>query len=408
MNEQLSTDSLAILLLCTSLAIPSAQETNDKPLTPSEWEKLSQQLITRQLRPKSFFEIPSGRWAETIGLPSAQITRIEFLLSRSGQLSIELNRLSNLGIWITTRAEKDYPSKLKKRLGQKCPLVLFGSGNRDLLFSPTTAVAVAGSRDVDEKGIRFAEMLGHRCAKEGLLLVSGGARGIDSIAQNAALQNDGLVISILSEGLEATIRRKEIRNQLLAGKLLLLSALPPKTPFKSYNAMARNKYIYGLSDYSVIVSSSLKGGTWSGATENLKYQWVPLFVRDGTHVPEGNQKLLSLGGIPVADAVLRMRQGTLLNWLQKNSNGPTATLSTISTHPSKIDVFDLIWPAIKSVLKTPHTEEELAQTLNVIEKQASLWLERALQNHSVIRLDSTNKYVDASLANAKQYSLFET
>ena len=62
--------------------------------------------------------------------------------------------------------------------------------------------------------------------------------------------------------------------------------------------MGRNKIIYALSDWSLVVDATPnKGGTWAGATENLKHQWVPLFIRNGLDAPAGNSKLLSLGGI---------------------------------------------------------------------------------------------------------------
>src|SRR5437773_5988014 len=62
-------------------------------------------------------------------------------------------------------------------------------------------------------------------------------------------------------------------------------------------AMGRNKMIYGLADFAVVVSSDHQtGGTWAGAVEALKAGWCPVFVRDGKGVPKGNQELLKLGG----------------------------------------------------------------------------------------------------------------
>lgn len=53
-----------------------------------------------------------------------------------------------------------------------------------------------------------------------------------------------------------------------------------------------------MADYVVVVSSDVdKGGTWTGATENLKNGWTPLFVRDGKDIPAGNKKLLEMEGV---------------------------------------------------------------------------------------------------------------
>jgi hypothetical protein len=61
--------------------------------------------------------------------------------------------------------------------------------------------------------------------------------------------------------------------------LVLVSPFNPEAGFDVGNAMARNKYIYCLSDAAIVVATSKgSGGTWSGATENLKRNWAPLWV----------------------------------------------------------------------------------------------------------------------------------
>jgi predicted Rossmann fold nucleotide-binding protein DprA/Smf involved in DNA uptake len=54
--------------------------------------------------------------------------------------------------------------------------------------------------------------------------------------------------------------------------------------------MERNKLIYALADWAIVVASAAgQGGTWTGALENLKAGWAPLFVRNGSDVPDGNR-----------------------------------------------------------------------------------------------------------------------
>ena len=61
-----------------------------------------------------------------------------------------------------------------------------------------------------------------------------------------------------------------------------------------------NKLIYCLAEYAVVVSSDLnKGGTWAGASEVLKNDWLPLFVRQYPDLPEGNEELIKMGGLPI-------------------------------------------------------------------------------------------------------------
>ncbi|MFD2880416.1 DNA-processing protein DprA [Paenibacillus rhizoplanae] len=78
--------------------------------------------------------------------------RIGKLLSRSGQLAIEIERLSSIGIWITTRAESTYPNRYKKLLRTNSPVVLYGAGDINILEN--RAIAIVGSRDVDQSGKR--------------------------------------------------------------------------------------------------------------------------------------------------------------------------------------------------------------------------------------------------------------
>ena len=83
--------------------------------------------------------------------------------------------------------------------------------------------------------------------------------------------------------------------------------------------MGRNKIIYGLSDYGIVVSSEFQtGGTWAGATEALKSGSCPVFVRDGEKVPKGNRELLKLGANVLPEKNLSDIQN-LSAWLQQNA-----------------------------------------------------------------------------------------
>ena len=59
--------------------------------------------------------------------------------------------------------------------------------------------------------------------------------------------------------------------------------------------MARNRLIYCLSDWVVVSASNTDGGTWTGALDNLKHNWTPLWVRSGPDTPPGNARLIALG-----------------------------------------------------------------------------------------------------------------
>ena len=214
-----------------------------------------------------------------LDLPADAVQRLAALLSRGGQLAFEVEHLSSRGIWLLTRADDDYPKLLKDRLSATSPPVLYGSGARALLGSD--ALAVVGSRDVDDAGIMFARSLGERCAKQGVAVVSGAARGADWTAMTGGLEAGGNAVGVLADPLERMIKRQDLRRALADEQLLLLTPFHPSARWHAGNAMRRNRLIYALSRAAVVVASAKgSGGTWTGAVENLKHRWVPLFVRD--------------------------------------------------------------------------------------------------------------------------------
>lgn len=307
MSFELSQDSLAMLLLCSSLGLPRKTAAEVNPLTLREWNNLAGKLPDSPLgRPAAFLSTLADEWKESLELTDPAVERISRLLARGGNLAIELERLDNLGIRVVTRIEQSYPRRLKQVLNSKSPIFIYLAGDASPL--DCEGVAVVGSRDVDEAGASFTARLAEKCVESGFTIVSGGARGVDQIAQNTAFGAGGKVVSVLAQGMEAMIRKRDVREAVLSGQLLLLSTAHPKAPFSVGQAMERNKYVYALSAYAVVVSSAhAKGGTWEGAVENLKRGWVPLFVRSGEDIPEGNRRLMDRkerAGIPLVEEAL--------------------------------------------------------------------------------------------------------
>jgi len=296
-NAFLSDDSKAILLICSDIVVKYVKNVDLKPLTVAEWNKISKKLLDSSMKsPKAFFDTTVDDWRAHLDISQDEAERIENLLKQSAYLGFELERLANMGIWVTTRAEKTYPTALKSKLKYKSPVVLYCSGNPDLFEEE--GIAIVGSRNVDEDGMNFAQVVARKCANERLTVISGGAKGVDTIAQMAALSSGGTVISVLADSMEKVVRKRELRDAIIENKLLIVSPFNPESTFKIYNAMDRNKYIYALSKAAIVVSSDYgKGGTWSGATENLKNGWVPLYVRNGSNVPQGNLELIKKGAI---------------------------------------------------------------------------------------------------------------
>ncbi|MCL6645774.1 MAG: DNA-processing protein DprA, partial [Dehalococcoidia bacterium] len=100
----------------------------------------------------------------------------------------------------TIRADRDYPGRLKRRLKESAPAVLFGAGDRELIGQP--GLAVVGSRHTDPRRQELAEQVGNACGRCGLVLYSGGARGVDRLATRGAIAARGHAVSVLADSLQ--------------------------------------------------------------------------------------------------------------------------------------------------------------------------------------------------------------
>lgn len=297
-NRELNPDTQIILLLCGSLGKSRSAEA---PLNASEYHKLAQWLHANRMRPGDLLAPGSvSRLSETLDVP-VDPDRVARLITRGAALALAVESWSNKGLWVISRSDPEYPQRFKTRLGRAAPPVLYGVGDCTLLAGG--GLAMVGSRDVDAPALAFTRQVATLCGEQGLQVISGGARGVDSEAMQAALAAGGTVVGVLAESLLKAAVAGKYREPLRAGRLALVTAYEPEAGFTIGNAMGRNKYIYTLSDYGLVVSTSLgEGGTWSGATANLAERWVPLFVRaDET---AGNRRLLELGATPLEEAAL--------------------------------------------------------------------------------------------------------
>lgn len=291
----ISPDSQVLLLLCSRLGI--REDSALQPLTLREWNPLARKLKEAGLRPDFFLGTNQAYLSTSLDLAPAETERILALVDRGVLIGAELERLENTGIYPVTRADDAYPSRLRQRLKDSAPATLFYSGSRDLLGQP--GIAVVGSRHLDPVGVECAEFVGNTCGLSGLVLYSGGAKGVDTLSMNACLAARGTAVGLLADSLTRAVRTPEYRAALERGDLCLATPYSPDAGFSVGTAMGRNKLIYALSDYAIVVASDAeKGGTWAGATEALKAGWVPVFVLEHPHMPEGNRLLLQRGGLP--------------------------------------------------------------------------------------------------------------
>jgi predicted Rossmann fold nucleotide-binding protein DprA/Smf involved in DNA uptake len=318
LSRSLDPDEHSAILLCTTLGMGGGSIRVDAtPLKLLEWNKLTQKIVESPLgSPGAMLGLSAAEIASTLALTLGEAERITRLLDRGTAATLELERLREWGIWVITRFSERFPSRMKRKLRDSAPCILFGSGN--LTLCEPRAVAIVGSRDVDTDGERFADCVGSWAARSGLSVVSGAARGVDKVAMNSALAADGVAIGIVSDSLQKTVRIPKVRSAIASNKLLLLTPFHPATPFSVATAMGRNKIVYSMADWAIVVSSSHnQGGTWAGAVEALRHEWTPVYVRDGLSVPDGNRPLIERGALPFP-AEFGTPDGNLVDWLQSD------------------------------------------------------------------------------------------
>ncbi len=399
MSVRLSSNTQAILLLTAPL-IAGRGKPSTSPLGVGEYRRLARRLRELERQPADLLD--SG-WREIskecrVGLDHE---RLERLLSRGFLLSQAMERWQTRAIWVRSRADADYPRRLKKGLGEEAPPVLYGCG--DAASLDAGGLAVVGSRNVDDTLIEYTEKVGRLAAETKRTVVSGGARGIDQAAMHGALDAGGYVAGVLADSLERAAMLRKYREALMDGRLVLICPYDPAARFLVGHAMQRNKLIYALSDAALVVSSDYeKGGTWAGAVEQLdKLKLVPVYVRANGESGKGLEGLRERGAMPwpepktpeafekTLDAAPGVKcdapeQQTLTldirdkpAPLEDDSAGGagSAPESDVKVDALADELFTKVGELIERI-DAPKTAADVAKKLEVPERLAGVWLRR--------------------------------
>lgn len=287
------TPNVQATLLLTSY-FTRASEENIKPLTNAEWGRFAIWLKHKDLTPADLLVNDPKEILNDWHDSWVKSERIVSLLNRGHSLALAVEKWARAGLWVITRSDADYPKRFKFRLRAESPAVLFGCGNKSLLNSG--GLAVIGSRSANNDDLEFTDQLGAKAAISRITIISGGARGVDESAMLGAMNSGGNVIGIMADSLMQAATSTKWRSGLINGNVVLVSPYYPEAGFSAGNAMARNKYIYCLADSSLVIHSGKKGGTLNGAEENLKKQWVPLWVKPSDDADAANESLVKHGG----------------------------------------------------------------------------------------------------------------
>ena len=217
--------------------------------------------------------------------------------AKDEKLDYIIHKIDEYKMDVTTFLDKDFPSILNHIYNP--PAILFMRGNRALLDKRLNRIALVGARRCSLYGRNVARMLGKELGKYSTIIVSGGARGIDTHGHEGLLASLGYGIVVMGCGLDIVYPRENTKlfDRILQNNGLILSEYPPGTPPSAKHFPARNRIISGLSRGVIVVEAKASSGSLITAdmavSEGRDVFVVPCNLLD--HTADGNKFLMRNG-----------------------------------------------------------------------------------------------------------------
>ena len=217
--------------------------------------------------------------------------------AKDEKLDYIIHKIDEYKMDVTTFLDKDFPSILNHIYNP--PAILFMRGNRALLDKRLNRIALVGARRCSLYGRNVARMLGKELGKYSAIIVSGGARGIDTHGHEGVLASQGYGIVVMGCGLDIVYPRENTKlfDRILQNNGLLVSEYPPGTPPSAKHFPARNRIISGLSRGVIVVEAKGSSGSLITAdmavSEGRDVFVVPCNLLD--HTADGNKFLMRNG-----------------------------------------------------------------------------------------------------------------
>jgi len=256
-------------------------------------EVLFRNLLAKFPSPKSIFEAKLSELERVEGIGEKIAKEIKGFKDWN-KADEEVRKIKKFGFKLLLLKDSNYPRNLFNTYNP--PPFLYIKG--DILPQDNTAVAIVGTRIPDRYGRFVTERLAEELAVRGVNIVSGMARGIDSIAHITALKSRGRTIAVLGSGLDVIYPSEnkklydDISNQGAVISEFLLGTLP-----ESGNFPKRNRVISGLSLGVIIVQASDKSGSLITASlaleQNREVFAVPGNI--GSKLSKGTNRLIKEG-----------------------------------------------------------------------------------------------------------------
>ena len=256
-------------------------------------------LISRFSDPQKVFSAASNDLLKVEGV-SPNIVKLIKEFDDWGPVKEEVEKLKKIGLNILVLTDPDYPKNLYNIYNPPPYLYITGKITKD----DKRAIAIVGSRIPDIYGKKVTEQIAAELARNGITVVSGLARGIDSIAHRACLKAGGRTLAVLGSGIDFVYppENKSLYKEISQNGAVL-SEFKIGTKPEANNFPRRNRIISGLSLGTLVVQATEKSGSLITAEfaleQNREVFAIPGNI--GSKLSKGANKLIKKGAKLVND-----------------------------------------------------------------------------------------------------------
>ena len=216
--------------------------------------------------PEEVYYAEEADYAQVEGIKREQL---QILKDKSLVRTEEILRIcAEKNIFLVTMEDALYPFRLKNIFDP--PILLYGRGAMPL-FDDEVAIAMVGTRKCTPYGIQCGEELGYELAKQGAVVVSGMARGIDAACLRGALRAGGFTCAVMGGGVDVVYpaENQRLYEDILATGVIL-SEYPPQTEPDGRHFPLRNRIMSGLSVATLVVEAPEKSGAMITAEDAME------------------------------------------------------------------------------------------------------------------------------------------
>ncbi len=217
-------------------------------------------------------------------------------LSEAEKIILECN---SFGYDVVCFDDPTYPEKLKNIYAPPCVLYVWGKIPE---IDSKLSIAMVGTRNATQYGVMASHTLSASLSKLGVVIISGGALGIDSASHTGTLEAGGTTVCVLGCGIDYRyLMRNASMRKSISQTGAVISEYPPGTISYASNFPVRNRIISGLSDGVIVVEADEKSGSLITVNHALE-QGREVFAVMGninSRYSTGTNKMIKDGAIPV-------------------------------------------------------------------------------------------------------------